>query len=197
MSNFILSPQSTISHIRQSIGFRSEKIVGNKEYDMEDDDIDPDIAEAVLGMNGHEGEIIDTVDGLHDMFILTGDANHIKSDVIGNLKQTLLNDDKLDFEIMELSSASLTREFVDGLRKPNGADGGFLVIDDFTSFAAIPDVNQQIYLLSRIMRNPFGCESTGWRIIFVENTEDRDKWWPKSCVHYYTNKGVLRCLFVE
>ena len=103
----------------------------------------------------------------------------------------------MDFEFLEIDSKTLTREYVDKLREPNGKDGGFIVIKDFSSFAAIPDINTQIYILSKIMRNPFGLKCTGWHIIFTEDTIEKDKWWPNSCIHYFQQKSFLKCWYVE
>ena len=134
-------------------------------------------------------------DGLSDLFILTGKIDTLQS-VINLLKSTSSKED-MDFEFLEIDSKTLTREYVDKLREPNGKDGGFIVIKDFSSFAAIPDINTQIYILSKIMRNPFGLKCTGWHIIFTEDTIEKDKWWPNSCIHYFQQKSFLKCWYVE
>ena len=134
-------------------------------------------------------------DGLSDLFILSGITETLRS-VINDLKSTSSKED-MDFEFLEIDSKTLTREYVDKLREPNGKDGGFIVIKDFSSFAAIPDINTQIYILSKIMRNPFGLKCTGWHIIFTEDTIEKDKWWPNSCVHYFQQKSFLKCWYVE
>ena len=134
-------------------------------------------------------------DGLSDLFILSGITETLRS-VINDLKSTSSKED-MDFEFLEIDSKTLTREYVDKLREPNGKDGGFIVIKDFSSFAAIPDINTQIYILSKIMRNPFGLKCTGWHIIFTEDTIEKDKWWPNSCIHYFQQKSFLKCWYVE
>jgi hypothetical protein len=135
-------------------------------------------------------------DGLSDLFILTGNIETLQSKVINQLKSSSVNED-MDFEFLEIDSKSISRDYVNNLREPSGNDSGFIVIKDFSSFAAIPDINEQIYMLSKIMRNPFGLKCTGWHIIFLEDTTEKDKWWPTSCIHYFQQKSFLRCWYIE
>ena len=135
-------------------------------------------------------------DGLSDLFILTGSLDALQSKVI-NLLKTKATKGGMDFEFLEVDSSSINRDYVNNLRKPNGTDGGFIVVKDFSTFAAIPDINSQIYILSKIMRNPFGLECTGWHIIFLEDTTEKDKWWPNSCIHYFQQKSFLKCWYIE
>ena len=143
-------------------------------------------------------------DALQPIVLLMGNTSMIKENVLESIKKEITDDEHYayDLEFREIDSSELNEDFVLSLPKPKGADGGVLVISDFSKFVDSYSPNDQVKILCTIMRthgfSPYGgLVSTGWRIIFVENSEDENKWWPYSCVQYFLNKNCLYCYFVE
>ena len=203
-NNLLFTPDHAVWQILYSVPKFQIKMAtdnsGRTVSESDTDQIDDDLKQFINQYNIQRKEELEARcgemgDGLSDLFILTGKIDTLQS-VICQLKSTSLKED-MDFEFLEIDSKTLTREYVDKLREPNGKDGGFIVIKDFSSFSSIPDINTQIYILSKIMRNPFGLKCTGWHIVFLENTDEKDKWWPNSCVHYFQQKSFLKCWYVE
>jgi len=209
-NNLILTPEEAVWRIMRSVPkYVQKKISG---HDLNDNDKHgfsfktPELKEMEVFYAKYEKARKEKLerkvlygecgDGLSDLFILTGDIDTLQSKVINQLKSSSVNED-MDFEFLEIDSKSISRDYVNNLREPSGNDGGFIVIKDFSSFAATPDINEQIYMLSKIMRNPFGLKCTGWHIIFLEDTTEKDKWWPTSCVHYFQQESFLRCWYIE
>ena len=210
-NNLIVTPEQAVRRIMSSVPKYVQK--NNSRHDSNDNDNEdfPFMTpELKAKMEAHDKKFEKSLkeelerkvlygefgDGLSDLFILTGNIETLQSKVINQLKSTSVNED-MDFEFLEMDSKSISRDYVNNLREPSGNDGGFIVIKDFSSFAAIPDINEQIYMLSKIMRNPFGLKCTGWHIIFLEDTTEKDKWWPTSCIHYFQQKSFLRCWYIE
>ena len=143
-------------------------------------------------------------DALQPIVLLMGNTSMIKENVLESIKKEITDDEHYayDLEFREIDSSELNEDFVLSLPKPKGTDGGLLVISDFSKFVDSYSPNDQVKILCTIMRthgfSPYGgLVSTGWRIIFVENSEDENKWWPYSCVQYFLNKNCLYCYFVE
>ena len=144
-------------------------------------------------------------DALQPIILLMGNASLIHENVLEAIKKKIADDEHYgyDLEFREIDSSDLNEDFVLSLPKPKGEDGGILVISDFSKFVDSYSPNDQVKLLCTIMRTHgfspygYGLVSTGWRIIFVENSEDENKWWPYSCVQYFLNKNCLYCYFVE
>jgi len=144
-------------------------------------------------------------DALQPIILLMGNASLIHENVLEAIKKKIADDEHYgyDLEFREIDSSDLNEDFVLSLPKPKGEDGGILVISDFSKFVDSYSPNDQVKLLCTIMRTHgfspygYGLVSTGWRIIFMENSEDENKWWPYSCVQYFGNKGCLDSYFVE
>ena len=144
-------------------------------------------------------------DYLQPIVILIGDVSMIKENVLESIKKKIVDDEhyEYDLEIREIDSSELNKDFVSSLPKPKGTDGGLLVISDFSKFVDSYSPDEQRNLLISIMRTRdyihgvIGLVCTGWRIIFMENSEDENKWWPYSCVQYFGNKNCLYSYFVE
>ena len=171
---------------------RYEKILADQRKGMEDD-------LAKLKIEGSHA------DALQPIVILMGNSTLIKEKVIEPLKTRITDDEHYDWdlEFREISSSELTKEFVSSLPKPKGVDGGVLIISNFSVFTDSYSPDDQRILLINLMRKQgytsygIGPVCTGWRIIFIENTEDKNKWWPYSCVQYFGNKNCLYGYFVE
>jgi len=144
-------------------------------------------------------------DALQPIILLMGNASLIHENVLEAIKKKIADDEHYgyDLEFREIDSSDLNEDFVLSLPKPKGEDGGILVISDFSKFVDSYSPNDQVKLLCTIMRTHgfspygYGLVSTGWRIIFMENSEEENKWWPYSCVQYFGNKGCLDSYFVE
>ena len=144
-------------------------------------------------------------DALQPIILLMGNTSLIQENVLEAIKKKIADDEHYgyDLEFREIDSSELNEDFVLSLPKPKGGDGGLLVISDFSKFVDSYSPNDQIKILCTIMRTHgfspygYGLVSTGWRIIFMENSEDENKWWPYSCVQYFGNKGCLESYFVE
>ena len=144
-------------------------------------------------------------DALQPIVLLMGNSSLIQENVIDAIKKKIADDEHYgyDLEFREIDSSELNENFVLSLPKPKGTDGGLLVISHFSKFVDSFNPNDQIKLLCTIMRThgvtPYGIGlvCTGWRIIFLENSEDENKWWPDSCVQYFGNKNCLYSYFVE
>ncbi len=144
-------------------------------------------------------------DALQPIILLMGNASLIHENVLEAIKKKIADDEHYgyDLEFREIDSSDLNEDFVLSLPKPKGVDGGILDISDFSKFVDSYSPNDQVKLLCTIMRTHgfspygYGLVSTGWRIIFMENSEDENKWWPYSCVQYFGNKGCLDSYFVE
>ena len=144
-------------------------------------------------------------DALQPIVLLMGNTSLIHENVLEAIKKKIADDEHYgyDLEFREIDSSELNEDFVLSLPKPKGTDGGLLVISYFSKFVDSYSPNDQIKILCTIMRthgfspNGHGLVSTGWRIIFMENSEDENKWWPYSCVQYFGNKNCLYSYFVE
>ena len=201
-NNLLFTPDHAVWQILCSVPKFQIKMAtdnsGRTVSESDTDQIDDDIKQFISQFNIQqklEARCGEEEDGLSDLFILTGKIDTLQS-VISQLKSTSLKED-IDFEFLEINSRFISKEYVEKLGEPKGKDGGFIVIKDFSYFAAIPDVNTQINILSKIMRNPSGQKCTGWHIIFLEDTIEKDKWWPNSCVHYFQQKSFLKCWYIE
>lgn len=144
-------------------------------------------------------------DAMQPIVILIGDISMIQETVLEPVKKMIADDEhyRYDLEFREIDSSELNEDFVLSLPKPKGTDGGLLVISDFSKFVDSYSPDDQRSLLISIMRTRdyihgvIGLVCTGWRIIFLENSEDENKWWPYSCVQYFGNKNCLYSYFVE
>jgi hypothetical protein len=95
-----------------------------------------------------------------------------------------------DIEVQEIDANQLTRKFVESIGKPNGKDGGVLVVNGLTRFIEMYDVNDQSGLIRNIMVNPMGGISTGWRVIFVEESESEKIYLSNSFVENWTKGNI-------
>ena len=71
-----------------------------------------------------------------------------------------------------------------------GKDGGVLVVNGLTRFIEMYDVNDQSGLIRNIMVNPMGGISTGWRVIFVEESESENIYLSNSFVENWTKGNI-------
>ena len=159
---------------------------------------------------GYEEELkklrtVGSNDGLQPIILLLGNTSKIQQNVIKQIEENVHDKEVYgyDVEFRSISSSQLTKEFVSSLPRPKGNDGGVLIISNFSAFTESFSPTEQIGLLRGIMTKQgytsygVGPVCTGWRIIFLEDTDDENKWWPDSCIIYFGNKGCLYSYFVE
>ncbi len=115
-------------------------------------------------------------DGLLPILILVGNVSMIQKDVLKPAFEIAQDDPHygFDLEVREIDANQLTKRFVESLGKPNGKDGGVLVVNGLTKFLEMYDVNDQSGLIRNIMVNPMGVISTGWRVIFIEESDTEE-----------------------
>ena len=137
-------------------------------------------------------------DGLPPIVVLLGEASMIRRKVIEPFESRILYDSHYgwDIEFKEINSYQLTKEFVNNFPTPTGKDGGVLFVANVTRFSEMYDVNGQSQIVRAIMVNQKRVESTGWRIVFIEDTSDRGISFPQSFVYNWT-KDNLNIWFVE
>ena len=131
-------------------------------------------------------------DGLLPILILAGNVSMIRKDVLKPAFEIAQDDPHygFDFEVQEMDANQLTRKFVESIGKPNGKDGGVLVVNGLTRFIEMYDVNDQSGLILNIMVNPMGGISTGWRVIFVEESESEKIYLSNSFVENWTKGNI-------
>ena len=131
-------------------------------------------------------------DGLLPILILAGNVSMIRKDVLKPAFEIAQDDPHygFDFEVQEMDANQLTRKFVESIGKPNGKDGGVLVVNGLTRFIEMYDVNDQSGLIRNIMVNPMGGISTGWRVIFVEESESENIYLSNSFVENWTKGNI-------
>ena len=137
----------------------------------------------------------DNSDGLLPILILAGNVSMIRKDVLKPAFEIAQDAPHygFDIEVQEIDANQLTRKFVELIGKPNGKDGGVLVVNGLTRFIEMYDVNDQSGLIRNIMVNPKGGISTGWRVIFVEESESEIinlsnsfvENWTKGNIYFY------------
>jgi len=137
-------------------------------------------------------------DGLQPILVLLGNISMIQQEVLKPSIELIRNDQhyKYDIELREIDATQVTKDFVRSLPKPGGKDGGILVIKSITKFVEMYDVTDQKGLICDIIANPIGAMSSGWRIIFLEETDSENIALNNSFVDYWT-KGNLYLLFVS
>ena len=138
-------------------------------------------------------------DGLSPILVLLGSISMIRREVIEPAKEIVCNDNyhKYDIEFREIDSSQITRDFVNTLPKPNGTDGGLLIVKNISNFSKMYDITDQYGLIRDIMVNPLGVISTGWRIIFLEEADSEEIVFNNSFVENWTKGSeLLHLLFV-
>ena len=137
-------------------------------------------------------------DGLEPIVVLMGDASMIMQNVIEPFKKEVLYDSYYgwDIEFKEIDSSQLTKDYVRNLQRPTAEDGGVLFVKNLSCFCDMYDINDQAQIVRDIMVNRFGVISTGWRIVFIEDTDDKEKTFPNAFIYNWT-KGNLYIWFVE
>lgn len=131
-------------------------------------------------------------DGLLPILVLVGNVSMIRKDVLKPAFEIAQDDPHygFDIEVQEIDANQLTRKFVESIGKPNGKDGGVLVVNGLTRFIEMYDVNDQSGLIRNIMVNPKGGISTGWRVIFVEESESEIIYLSNSFIENWTKGNI-------
>jgi len=131
-------------------------------------------------------------DGLLPILVLVGNVSMIRKDVLKPAFEIAQDDPHygFDIEVQEIDANQLTRKFVESIGKPNGKDGGVLVVNGLTRFIEMYDVNDQSGLIRNIMVNPRGGISTGWRVIFVEESESEIIYLSNSFIENWTKGNI-------
>lgn len=140
-------------------------------------------------------------DGMRPILILMGDESMIRREVIDSFKSMIVNDCNYgwDIEFREVDPTLLTKDFAKKLPKPTGKDGGLIIVPGLSRFLECCDnVKEQIQILINVMINPLGAVTTGWRIVFIEDTDDKKMNFPEeSFLTYFSLKNILYHIFVE
>jgi hypothetical protein len=139
-------------------------------------------------------------DGMQPILILMGDESMIRREVIDSFKSMIVNDCNYgwDIEYREVDPTLLTKDFAKKLPKPTGKDGGLIIVPGLSRFLECCDDVEQIQILINVMINPLGAVTTGWRIVFIEDTDDKEMNFPeKSFLTYFSLRNILYHIFVE
>jgi hypothetical protein len=179
----------------------SESISALSSDEEDDDELvnDPRYAEckaAIIQENSKKLEELrkraGNSDGLLPILVLVGNVSMIRKDVLKPAFEIAQDDPHygFDIEVQEIDANQLTRKFVESIGKPNGKDGGVLVVNGLTRFIEMYDVNDQSGLIRNIMVNPKGGISTGWRVIFVEESESEKIYLSNSFVENWTKGNI-------
>ncbi len=223
MKHEVITPETAISHIFTSslsdvtrIKLLESSIEHNKldnneqentcNCDEEDSwENDPRYKDALKEIENDEIKELEELkrhgshpDGLQPIIVFLGNASMIMEKVIEPAKIKTENDGIYDYDIefKEIHSSQLTKDFVKNLGRPNAKDWGILIVKDVTHFSEMYDIPEQHRLVRNIMVNPIGVSTIGWSIIFIEDTNDKEKILKNSFINYWT-KGNLNVWFVE
>ena len=100
---------------------------------------------------------------------------------------------------MPIATQVPTIDFVENLSKPSEKDGGILFVSNCSRFIEMTEVGDQTWIVRRVMAKnmpPHGVTRTGWSIVFIEDTNNKEMTFSDSFITYWT-KGNLYTLFVE
>jgi len=136
-----------------------------------------------------------TEDGMHSIFMLPGDKEFVKSQIIEEVKLTL-SDDK--YEPMSIDTKYISADEMESITKeqirPASDSGiGVLVIDDMKHIIEkYPRKIELIGVISDLLRT-FDKQSTGWYLaILLGDIQDED--WVQQ-FWYFFQKGNVRSVF--
>jgi len=138
-------------------------------------------------------------DVLQPIIILLGNGSLIKEKVIEPFKSKVYTDKKWNIEFKEIDSSQLTIDFVENLSKPSEKDGGILFVSNCSRFIEMTGVSDQSRIVKMVMAKimrPYGLTRTGWSVVFIEDTNNKEMTFSDSFITYWT-KGNLYTLFVE
>ena len=138
-------------------------------------------------------------DGLQPIIILLGDGHLIMEKVIEPFKSEVHTGKGWNIEFKEIDSSQLTIDFVENLSKPSEKDGGILFVSNCSRFIEMTEVSDQTRIVRSVMAQnmpPYGVTRTGWSIVFIEDTNNKEMTFSDSFITYWT-KGNLYTLFVE
>lgn len=181
-------------------------IVGSNKHDYSDDNpADCGLTPEQLAMiqdydeeenKGHE-EHVKFLD--YAIFIIQGDLNKIKNEIIVPLQISLQESEraKLDLDFREMSIEELISSY-DTIGTPQKSNGGVLVIEGVERLDYSKDY---VHMFSRLTTSPVQTTENGnlsrWSLLFISKECKDEKFLFNSTWNYYRNKGLLLNLEIE
>ena len=137
--------------------------------------------------------------GAYTIFIIQGDLNKIKNEIIVPLQISLKESDrkKLDLEFREMSIEELISSY-DTIGTPQKSNGGVLVIEGVERLDYSKDY---VHMFARLTTSPIQTSENGnlarWSLLLVSKECEDEKFLFNSTWNYYRNKGMLGNLTLE
>ena len=137
--------------------------------------------------------------GAYTIFIIQGDLNKIKNEIIVPLQISLKESDrkKLDLEFREMSIEELISSY-DTIGTPQKSNGGVLVIEGVERLDYSKDY---VHMFARLTTSPIQTSENGnlarWSLLLVSKECEDEKFLFNSTWNYYRNKGMLVNLTLE
>ena len=137
--------------------------------------------------------------GAYTIFIIQGDLNKIKNEIIVPLQISLKESDrkKLDLEFREMSIEELISSY-DTIGTPQKSNGGVLVIEGVERLDYSKDY---VHMFARLTTSPIQTSENGnlarWSLLLVSKECEDEKFLFNSTWNYYRNKGLLCNLEIE
>lgn len=137
--------------------------------------------------------------GAYTIFIIQGDLNKIKNEIIVPLQISLKESDrkKLNLEFREMSIEELISSY-DTIGTPQKSNGGVLVIEGVERLDYSKDY---VHMFARLTTSPIQTSENGnlarWSVLLVSKECEDKKFLFNSTWNYYRNKGLLVNLTLE
>lgn len=137
--------------------------------------------------------------GAYKIFIIQGDLNKIKNEIIVPLQIDLQKSKraKLDLEFREMSIEELISSY-DTIGTPQKNNGGVLVIEGVERLDYSKDY---VHMFARLTTSPIQTSENGnlarWSLLLVSKECEDEKFLFNSTWNYYRNKGMLVNLTLE
>lgn len=180
-------------------------LAGFNKYDYsqesEDDGLTPEERAMCKGLQNEENKSQEehVKFGFYTIFIIQGDLNIIKNEIINPLQIDLKESEraKLDLEFREMSIEEFISSY-DTIGTPHNSNGGVLVIEGIERLDYSYDY---VSIFSRLTTSPVQTTENGnlsrWSLLFVSNECEDEKFLFNSTWSYYRNKSVLLNLKIE
>ncbi len=181
-------------------------IVGSNKNDYSDDNpadcgLTPEEFAMIQDYDEEENKGQEKHVKFHDytIFIIQGDLNKIKNEIIVPLQISLKesNREKLDLEFREMSIEELISSY-GTIGTPQKSNGGVLVIEGVERLDYSKDY---IHMFARLTTSPIQTSENGnlarWSLLLVSKECEDEKFLFNSTWNYYRNKGMLVNLTLE
>lgn len=137
--------------------------------------------------------------GAYKIFIIQGDLNKIKNEIIVPLQIDLQKSKraKLDLEFREMSIEEFLSSY-DTIGTPQKSNGGVLVVEGVERLDYSKDY---VHMFARLTTSPIQTSENGnlarWSLLLVSKECEDEKFLFNSTWNYYRNKGLLLNLEIE